>query len=129
MEMKFNNLIVRYSFLSSLILFYIFPAAPNCTLPYGYSTLSLAVCHIDNNGLPYCAYGQNYTLEERKLCDASGLPTAQYTACDILNITNPCNTTTAFPIRCVAADNGGWTCFCEVTQTLGKDCANLGKKN
>ena len=44
-----------------------------------------------------------------------------------LNITNPCNSTTDFPIRCVAADDG-WNCFCEVTQTLGRDCANLGEK-
>ncbi|CAF4549618.1 unnamed protein product [Rotaria sp. Silwood1] len=98
--------------------------APNCTLPYIYNDDPLAVCHVDNNGLPYCAYGQTYTLVDRKLCDASGLPTAQYTACDILNITNPCNSTSDFPIQCVAADDG-WNCFCEVTQTLGKDCANL----
>ena len=51
----------------------------------------------------------------------------QYTACDTLNISNPCNSTTDFPIRCVAADVG-WTCFCEVTQTLGRDCANFGKE-
>ncbi|CAF3707629.1 unnamed protein product [Rotaria sordida] len=98
--------------------------APNCTLPYMYNSQSLAVCHVDNNGLAYCAYGQSYILIDRKLCDASGLPTAQYTACDILNITNPCNSTANFPIRCVAADDG-WNCFCEVTQTLGRDCANL----
>lgn len=81
---------------------------------------------MDNNGLAYCAYGQNYTLTDRKLCDASGLPTAQYTACDMLNLTNPCNSTTDFPIQCVASDNG-WNCFCLVTQTLGKDCGNFGK--
>lgn len=82
---------------------------------------------MDINGLPYCSYGQNYTDVDRKLCDASGLPTAQYTACSILNNTNPCNSTPDFPIRCVGADDG-WNCFCEVTQTLGKDCANLGKQ-
>lgn len=82
---------------------------------------------MDANGLAYCAYGINYTLADRKLCDASGLPTAQYTACDLLNITNPCNGTRDFPIRCIAADNGDFNCFCELTQTLGKDCANLGK--
>lgn len=86
---------------------------------------SLAVCHLDNNGLAYCSYGQTYTLVDRKLCDASGLPTLQYSACSNLNSTNPCNSTTTFPIRCVASDDG-WSCFCEVTQTLGKDCANLG---
>jgi hypothetical protein len=84
---------------------------------------------MDANGLAYCSYGINYTLIDRKLCDASGLPAAQYTACDILDQPNPCNSTTDFPILCVGADNG-WNCFCEVTQTLGKDCANLGiKKN
>ncbi|CAF0850468.1 unnamed protein product [Adineta steineri] len=98
--------------------------APNCTLPYGYNTQSLAVCHMDSNGLAYCSFGLNYTLTDRKLCDASGLPTAQYTACETLNISNPCNSTPSFPIRCVAADNG-WTCFCEVTQTLGRDCGSF----
>lgn len=83
---------------------------------------------MDPNGLAYCSYGDSYTLTDRQLCDASGLPTAQYTACDILNITNPCNSTVDFPIRCVGADNG-WTCFCEVTQSLGKDCGNLGKES
>jgi hypothetical protein len=97
-------------------------------LPYQYNTQGLAVCHTDPNGLAYCSYGLNYTLVERKLCDASGFPTAQYTACDTLNITNPCNSTSDFPILCVAADNG-WNCFCTVTQTLGKNCANLGTKN
>lgn len=80
---------------------------------------------MDANGLAYCSYGQSYTLTDRKLCDASGLPTAQYTACD--NLQNPCNSTAAFPIRCVGADNG-WTCFCEITQTLGRDCGNLGNE-
>jgi len=105
----------------------VFLAAPNCTLPYQYSTESLAVCHIDPNGLAYCSYGINYTLVDRKLCDASGLPTAQFSACDSLNITNPCNSTADFPIRCGAA-YVGWTCFCEVTQTLGINCANSGRK-
>ena len=97
-------------------------------MPYGYNGQSLAVCHIDSNGLAYCSYGQNYTLIDRKLCDATYLPTAQYTACDILNITNPCNSTDDFPIQCVAADVG-WNCFCIVTQTLGKNCANLSMKD
>lgn len=79
---------------------------------------------MDPNGLPYCAYGSNYTLTDRKLCDTSGLPTAQYTACDLLNTSNPCNSTLDFPIQCVAADDG-WTCFCIRIQTFGKDCANL----
>ena len=90
--------------------------------------MSLAVCHMDNNALAYCAYGDNYTLADRKPCDASGLPTAQATACSRLNTTNPCNSTSTFPIRCVAADDG-WNCFCEITQTLGKNCANLGIEN
>ncbi|CAF1111478.1 unnamed protein product, partial [Adineta ricciae] len=98
--------------------------ASNCTLPYGYNSQSLAVCHMDSNGLAYCSYGSNYTLVDRKLCDASGLPTAQYTACDALNLTNPCNGTANFPIRCVASDTS-WTCFCEVTQTLGQNCGNF----
>ncbi|UJR30132.1 hypothetical protein I4U23_017673 [Adineta vaga] len=97
-------------------------AASNCTLPYGYNSQSLAVCHVDSNGLAYCSYGQNYTLADRKLCDASGLPTAMYTACE--GLSNPCNSTLNFPIRCVASDTN-WTCFCEVTQTLGRDCGNL----
>jgi hypothetical protein len=101
-------------------------AASNCTLPYGYNTLSLAVCHVDYNGLAYCSYGENYTLPDRKLCDASGLPTAGNTACELLNTTNPCNSTQDFPIQCVAADDG-WNCFCQVTQTLGKSCGNLGR--
>lgn len=82
---------------------------------------------MDVNGLAYCSYGQNYTLTDRKLCDASGLPTAQYTACEMTNLTNPCNSTVEFPIRCVASDTS-WTCFCEVTQTLGMNCGNFGKK-
>jgi len=82
---------------------------------------------MDANGLAYCSYGVNYTLTDRKLCDASGLPTAQYSACENLNLTNPCNSTTDFPIRCVASDDG-WTCFCEVTQTLGIDCGILSMK-
>ncbi|CAM4752695.1 unnamed protein product [Rotaria magnacalcarata] len=98
--------------------------APNCTLPYAINGQSLAVCHVDNNGLAYCSYGRTYSIVDRQLCDASGLPTAQYTACSILNITNPCNSTANFPIQCVAADDG-WNCFCVVTQTLGKNCANL----
>ncbi len=83
---------------------------------------------MDNNGIAYCSYGINYTLTDRKLCDASGLPTAQYTACSMLNISNPCNSTVDFPIRCVASDSG-WNCFCEITQTLGRDCGNYGIKN
>ncbi|CAF4975152.1 unnamed protein product, partial [Rotaria socialis] len=98
--------------------------APNCTLPYAINGQSLAVCHVDSNALAYCAYAQTYTLVDRKLCDATNLPTAQYTACSILNITNPCNSTANFPIQCVAADDG-WTCFCQVTQTLGKNCGDL----
>jgi hypothetical protein len=81
---------------------------------------------LDSNGLAYCAYGDNYTLVDRKLCDASGLPTLQATVCSQLNTTNPCNSTADFPIRCIAADDGGWNCFCEITQTVGKNCATLG---
>jgi len=107
--------------------FNFFLAAPNCTLPYGYNGGPLAVCHIDPNGDAYCSYGDNYTLIDRKPCDASGLPTIQHTACDNLNISNPCNSTAEFPIECVASDTG-WTCFCVVTQTLGLNCGTLGKK-
>lgn len=80
---------------------------------------------MDINGLPYCSYGLDYNRLDRKLCDASGLPTTQHVACAQVNVLNLCNSTPNFPIRCVAADDG-WTCFCEVTQTLGRDCANLG---
>ncbi|UJR32550.1 hypothetical protein I4U23_020012 [Adineta vaga] len=93
----------------------------NCTFPYEYNGQLLSVCHLDSNGIAYCAYGQNYTLIDRKLCDTNGLPTVQYTACDLLNVTNPCNSTLNFPIKCVASDTS-WTCFCELTQTLGRDC-------
>ena len=81
---------------------------------------------MDVNGNPYCSYGQDYTAADRKPCQASGLVPLQYTACENLNITNPCNDSDDYRIRCIASDDS-WTCFCVVTQTIGRNCANRGQ--
>ncbi|CAF1192688.1 unnamed protein product [Adineta ricciae] len=115
------NLVYDNTSLTDISDFLPLNAAPYCTLPHGYYTKQSSVCHVAIDGNAYCAYGQNYTVADRRMCDSTGLPTQQHTACETLNMINPCNSTPDFPIHCLPSDTN-WTCFCELTQILGRNC-------